>query len=100
MKKKQRTPRKPFNDMLGKPLKAEDVALVCRALSVTGRTSTWSLTKATGLGIGKLNRIMAVLEAAHVVAKPSDDGTRKILLRNEAAAVNAALRKLREGSRA
>jgi hypothetical protein len=85
--------------MLGKPLKAEDVALVCRALSVTGRTSTWSLTKATGLGIGKLNRIMAVLEAAHVVAKPSD-GTRKILLRNEAAAVNAALRKLREGSRA
>lgn len=92
--------RKAFTDILGKPLMADDVALVCRAVCQFNTAATMSITRRTGLGYGKVARIMDLLETANVVSLVAP-GTNKrtILLRNEATAINAALRKLREGNR-
>lgn len=91
--------RKPFTDMLGKPLKAEDVALAVR-VAISDKTVTGiALQRGAGIGLGKGNKILALLERAGVVSEKQADGTRRVILRSEPMAINAALRKLREGNR-
>lgn len=87
-----------YKDILGKPIQAEDVALVVRGMLYANNAGSMAVARATGLGIGKVGRIMGVLESANVVVT-NCTGDRTILLRNEAAAINAALRTLRKGNR-
>lgn len=92
--------RKPYRDITGKPLLAEDVANVCRAAIRNRTTSVMQISRATGLGIGRISRIMALLEKAGVVsAKQPEDNGRYVILRSEAMAINAALRMLRKGNK-
>lgn len=94
--KKQR--RKAYTDILGKPLTADDVALAVRAICQFNTAATMNIARRTGLGYGKISRIMDVLETANVVSLTNSDNQRTILLRSEPAALNAALRQLRKGN--
>lgn len=94
----RRKQRKAFTDMLGKPLKPEDVAMAVRVIVRTGTPTAMQLQRSAGIGIGKGGRILALLEAAGVLKKDAN-AKRTILLRSEPAAINAALRKLREGNK-
>lgn len=86
---------KPYRDVFGNNLTKKDVTMAVQAAVMTRRLSPISLHRATGLGIGKSNRIYQLLQDANVVG---DDQT--VIFKgfnNHAGAVNAALRQLKKG---
>lgn len=87
---------KAYRDIFGNPLPKRDVAASARLIVQMKRATTSLLTRRLGFGYGKASRIMELLEDAGVVSLMYDS-RRAILLRNEEAAVNAALRQLKKG---
>ncbi len=88
---------KPYTDTLGKPIKQEDVMLVVQVVIKEPMVTRSGIARKTRLGIGKLTKILDLLEKAIVVSPSNDAGMRTVILRNEAAARNAALRQLNKG---
>ncbi len=85
-------------DVFGKPLKKEDVALAVQATVMHSQITTILLNRHTRLGIIKSANILRLLEQAKVVSAPKD-GNRTVLIRNQAGALNAALRQINKGRR-
>lgn len=94
-----RKQRKPFTDITGKPLKAEDVAMACRVIVQTGIATPIQINRVAKLGIGRAGRILRLLEKAGVVSAKNEDSKRTIILRSEPGAINAALRTLNKGNK-
>lgn len=92
---------KEYRDIFGNPLPKAHVAQAARLIVQAKRATTSLLTRRLGWGYGKASRVMELLEDAGVVSLMHPrSNTRTILLRNEDAAVNAALRQLKKGKAA
>lgn len=92
---------KRYTDIMGHPLKREDVATSVREMVKAKRTGpTFLQRRISGMGYGKASRIVELLEDAGVVSlMPGGGHPRTLLLKNEDAAINAALRQLKKGHR-
>lgn len=83
-----------------KPLKPFVVSQATRYVLQSGQPYSMQLSRGTGFGIGKCKNIIALLVDAGVITSASKiTGERKIILKNESAAVNAALRQLKKGKK-
>lgn len=89
---------KPYRDVFGNKLTQRDVAGAVRVTVQHGKASPSLLQRTFKWGYGKAARITALLEDAGVVG-PLTDKPRPVILKNEDAAINAALRQLRKGKR-
>lgn len=87
---------KAYRDVFGNPLPKTHVEAAARLIVQTKRATTSLLTRRLGWGYGKAFRTMELLEDAGVVSL-MHNSRRAILLKNEDAAVNAALRQLKKG---
>ena len=86
-----------YVDVFKKPLAKEDVATAARLMVREKNTNTSLLTRRLRWGYGKaLNIVMLLMDAG--VIGPTMNGRRSLLLKQEDAAVNAALRQLRKGN--
>lgn len=88
---------KAYRDLFGKKLSKQDVV---QAVIHTVRSKNpypANLSRSMGIGFFKANRLAKVLADAGV-ASPIDQKQRRVLL-SEDAAVNAALRQLKKGSK-
>lgn len=90
---------KKYVDIFKKPIKTDDVRLAIQVIIGSKRRPTSSLLqRRIGWGYGKVLRVYELLEDAGVVGPQGRDATRTLLLKTEAAAVNAALRQLKKGN--
>lgn len=89
---------KPYRDVFGNNLTQRDVAAATRLTVQQGKASPSLMQRSFKWGYGKAARITQLLEDAGVVG-PLTAKPRVVILRNEDAAVNAALRQLRKGKR-
>ena len=87
---------KPYTDIFKKPIKRDEVATATRLVVSSGRVSTSLIQRRMQIGYGKAARIVELLEDAKVVDL-MHNGHRTIILKNEEAAVNAALRQFKKG---
>ena len=86
-----------YVDVFKKPLAKEDVATAARLMVREKNTNTSLLTRRLRWGYGKALNIVMLLMDAGVIC-PTMNGRRSLLLKQEDAAVNAALRQLRKGN--
>lgn len=98
----QRGPRmKPYRDLFGNPLAKQDVSMAVQAAVMTDKISAFTLSRATGLAVGKAGKILRLLEDAKVITPAvNEQGIYRVILKgfnNHAAAVNAAFRQLKKG---
>lgn len=90
---------KPYTDVFKKPLDKEEVAQ-CARLSVQMKYAATSLlTRRLKIGYGKALEIVMLFVDAGVCSPIIRDGRHSMLLKNESAAVNAALRQLKKGKK-
>lgn len=87
---------KAYRDVFGNPLSKRDVEAAARLMAQTKRATTSLLTRRFAWGYGKASRTVELLEDAGVISM-MHRGERTVLLKNEDAAVNAALRQLKKG---
>lgn len=85
-------------DIFNKPISKDDVRLAIQSIIVSGKASTILLNRHTRLGITKCTNILRLLQQAGVVT-PAEKGERKVILKDEVQAVNAALRQLKKGTK-
>ena len=91
---------KQYTDVFKKPFTADDVTLAVRTICQAKKRPTSSLLqRRLGWGYGKILHLWELLEDAAVVGPVTSDATRTLYLKNEAAAINAALRQLKKGKR-
>lgn len=88
---------KAYRDVFGNPLSKRDVEAAARLMAQTKRATTSLLTRRFAWGYGKASRMVELLEDAGVVSLMDGSRGRTIILKNEDAAVNAALRQRRKG---
>ena len=88
---------KAYRDVFGNPLTKRDTEAATRLIVQMKRATTSLLTRRLGWGYGKAFRVMELLEDAGVVSLMNGSRDRTILLKNEDAAVNAALRQRKKG---
>ena len=89
---------KIYTDAFKKPIKPAEVRTAVIVILKAKRVDAITLTRSIkGFGLTKANTIIRLLEDATVVSDQWH-GPRKILLKNEDAAINAALRQLRKGN--
>lgn len=86
--------------LLNQPVSKDDVAKAVRVIIRTGNVSPIVLQRHLKLGYSKSNKIIAMLQGAGIVSAKTDDGPRKIIIKHEEQAVNAALRRFNKGKRA
>lgn len=80
------------------PLTKYIVATATRAVVRSNKPQSLALMRSTRFGYGKCKLIIALLVDAGVITPTSKiTGNRSVILKNEAAAVNAALRQLKKG---
>lgn len=87
---------KAYRDVFGNPLSKAHITAAVRLIVQEKKATTSLLTRRLGFGYGKASRVMELLEDASVVSL-MHDSRRTILLKNESAAINAALRQLKKG---
>ena len=87
---------KAYRDVFGKKLTKQDVVQAVIATVRSGDPYPATVRKYLGVGFGKANRLAKVLADAGITS-PLDHSPRKVILKNEDAAVNAALRQLKKG---
>lgn len=87
---------KRYTDIFKKPITKDDVELAVSIIVTLNKANSRTLYQYMKIGISKANRILGLLEDAGVVT-PKLDGTRKVILKNQAGATNAALRQLKRG---
>lgn len=90
---------KPYTDVFGKALDKGELETATRQLVLYKKSlNATFLMRRMKMGYGKAARIIELLEDAGVLG-PLMSGRRSLLLKNEAAAVNAALRQLKKGKK-
>ena len=90
---------KPYRDVFGNPLPKRDVVAATRLIVQMNKATTSLLTRRLAWGYGKALETLLLLEDAGVVSLLNGSQGRSVILRNEDAAINAALRQLRKGKR-
>ena len=91
---------KPYTDVFKKPFTSDDVALAVRTIcQAKRRPSSSLLQRRLGWGYGKILHLWELLEDAAVVGPVTSDASRTLYLKNEATAINAALRQLKKGKK-
>lgn len=83
---------KAYRDLFGKKLHKSDVTQAVIHTVRTGKVSSFHLTRSMGIGFFKASRLIKLLEDAHVVTAD------RVLLKEDAA-LNAAFRQLKKGSK-
>lgn len=83
--------RKPYTDLLGRKLEKGEVVLATTIIVATDNPYAFNLRRHMNIGFGKTSRIVRLLRDAGVVSMT------RVILRNEDAAINAALRQLKKG---
>lgn len=86
--------------LINQPVSKDDVAQVTRVIVRTGNVSPIAIQRHLKVGYSKSNKIIAMLEGAGIVTAGSTDTPRKVIIKNETQAVNAALRRFNKGKRA
>lgn len=89
---------KPYRDLFGNPLSKRDVEAATRLIITRSSASAVLIHGKFNWGYGKILRILGLLCDAKVVG-PGTGRPRIIILTNEEAAVNAALRQLKKGKK-
>lgn len=90
---------KTYVDIFKKPVSVADVRLATAYIIQSKRPSMHTLQRTMGMGAGKAQVVIRLLEDAGVITeltKNSQDRT--VILRNQDTAINAALRQLRKGN--
>lgn len=91
---------KPYADVFKKPFTQTDVEQAVAVICQTKRRPSSSLLqRRLGWGYGKILNMYELLEDAKVVGPVTRDASRTLYLKNQASAVNAALRQLKKGKR-
>lgn len=90
---------KPYTDVFKKPLDKNEVAACARLVVQMKYASTSLLTRRLKIGYGKALEIVLMFVDAGVCSPVSREAKHSILLKNESAAVNAALRQLKKGKK-
>lgn len=80
-------------------LTKSDVELAVAAVIESDRPTMFYVTRRLGWGVNKASRALKLLESAGVITKAGDANGRRIILKSQAAATNAALRQLKRGKR-
>lgn len=88
---------KAYRDLFGKKLGKQDVVQAVIHTVRSGNPYPAYISRAMGIGYFKATRLARVLADAGV-ASPMDAEKRRVLLKEDAA-VNAALRQLKKGSK-
>lgn len=86
---------KQYVDVFKNPLDKKEIGFVVMVIVMQQSTSATLIQRYTNIGIGKLGKIMQLLEDAGVVSKEP----RTILLNRVDAATNAAFRQLKKGKK-
>lgn len=90
---------KKYMDIFKKPITAGEVRQATIVIVRLNKVSSILLQRHMKIGFGKAATIIKLLEAAGVVTRQTDMTNRIVLLRNEATAINAALRQLNKGNK-
>lgn len=90
---------KVYTDVFKKPLSVADVRAAATVIVQSKRPSMYTLQRRLGMGAGKAIVMIRLLEDAGVITELTKaQPDRTVILKGEAAAVNAALRQLRKGN--
>lgn len=84
-------------DLINQPVTRDDVARATRVIVQTGSVSPLVLQRRISMPYSKAVRIIAMLEGAHIVTGEIEGIGRKVIIKNETIAVNAALRRFNKG---
>lgn len=87
---------KAYKDLFGKKLHKADVTQAVIHTVRSGKVSSMHLTRSMGIGFFKASRLIKLLADANVVT--ADQDNRRVLLKEDAA-LNAAFRQLKKGSK-
>lgn len=82
-----------------KPITKDDLRLAVQSIIVSGGASVTQLNRHTRLGLIKCTNILRLLQKAGVVTA-AVNGKRSVILKDEAQALNAALRQFKKGRKA
>lgn len=82
-----------------KPITKDDLRLAVQSIIVSGGASVTQLNRHTRLGLIKCTNILRLLQKAGVVTAAAN-GKRSVILKDEAQALNAALRQFKKGRKA
>lgn len=88
---------KIYTDIFKKPVSKAHVEAAAIIVVRTNKVSPSMLQRSMKIGFGKAATIIRLLEDAGVVTEMTGK-PRSVILKSEAAAVNAALRQLRKGN--
>lgn len=86
-----------IRDLINQPVSRDDVAKATRVIVQTGTVSPIVLQRRISMPYSKAVRIIAMLEGAHIVTADIEGIGRKVIIKNETIAVNAALRRFNKG---
>lgn len=90
---------KVYTDVFKKPLSVADVRTAASVIVQSKRPSMYTLQRRMGMGAGKAMVMIRLLEDAGVITELTKaNPDRSVILKNEASAVNAALRQLKKGN--
>lgn len=87
-----------YVDVFKRPLSVGDVQMAATVISQSKRPSMYTLQRKMGMGAGKAIVMIRLLEDAGVITEVLKTQNRSVILKNESAAINAALRQLRKGN--
>jgi hypothetical protein len=88
-----------IRNLITQPVTRDDVAKATRVIVQTGSVSPIVLQRRISMPYSKAVRIIAMLEGAHIVTPEIEGIGRKVIIKNETIAVNAALRRFNKGKR-
>lgn len=88
---------KAYTDLFGKKLSKQDVTQAVIHTVRTGNPYPASMCRQMGIGFFKATRLVKLLADANVTT-PTDSKNRRVLLKEDAA-LNAAFRQLKKGSK-
>ena len=87
-------------DLINQPVTRDDVANATRVIVQTNTVSPIVLQRQISMPYSKAVRIIAMLEGASIVTRDIEGVGRKVIIKNETIAVNAALRRFNKGKKA
>jgi predicted transcriptional regulator len=88
-----------LRNLIHQPVSKDDVAKATRVIVRSGNVSPIVLSRTIKMPYSKAVRIIAMLEGANIVSPEREGAGRIVIIKNETAAVNAALRRFNKGKR-
>lgn len=85
--------------VINQPVTRDDVAKATRVIVQSGSVSPIVLQRRIAMPYSKAVRIIAMLEGANIVTPEIDGIGRRVIIKNETIAVNAALRRFNKAKR-